>query len=858
MKKLFGTLLVCMPLWSEISVLELKNTLNECPNERVMLSPLSGAIMWQSGWLKNVFLYGPESACKKCITALFTFNDETGNLIVTRNTSSAAQLLCVYNLAGLLVKWYLQNKESVLVQNHSTLDGSPKPDQIKESINALRREIKNICLQDIARWHAVLQKAEFTDSTPSPDNYASIKSINTITNKELPKLLSLLCDAIIELNSEQAPFPSFTIEQILAAFWFATQQDTLHVAQYMDNILRFDLTDFNPFTQASYTLTELQTLPTKDEQEKTAVWLIHHKKNSTTLPPIVYPQIHHYGAVKSSVDMAETTVHNIINFLTYCPKSTSFSLKNFPTAHQKLVTFYQDYDVTRAQSDAARKAWFELICSLKHDDPSIVYLHDSCTTAGDELNILKILNVLLKTNLRNMLELERLSKPSHPIRVKKESTNNYAILSAGNGAELTCDQTLSCVRFGTPVRPLFTHATQDMEDPFTQALFLLSPSLAPIDDTRLDYYLFAHNIADVTECSLLACDLLANSKHRINSASPRFKIFEKFVKKMIAPRSPEWLKQIAQRVYTSTRIKNTSDLENLFTQLGISIEKTTLLSEMMARKDLDGMKRLIDADTDINKPDFSGKLPLERAIEEGNTSLVTLLIKNGAKINITYHDNDKSAQTPLLHAIKNGQNNIIQLLLQNGADPDYGPTGVMPLIAAIEGENTPLTVTLLESAAQANTVDADGTPALIVAIKKGLTGTINPLIKHGADINTTQNFGRSALTTAVECANKEITHTLLKHGANPDLLDGIDQTPLVLACTLGLTDIVALLLEHDAHPNIASGHKTTPLIAATQANNGTLIRLLLQKGAHVRHRDEFGKAAIDYAQTDEIKNLLTK
>jgi len=115
MKKLL--LIVCFfqLLFSEISVLDLKNSyscLRGTGNE--MLAPLVGAISWHSDWMKNFYRFGnPETACVKLAQSLFYYNEQTGHFGITKSNSSFANYLAKNNKVYALIDWYVKNKEKL-------------------------------------------------------------------------------------------------------------------------------------------------------------------------------------------------------------------------------------------------------------------------------------------------------------------------------------------------------------------------------------------------------------------------------------------------------------------------------------------------------------------------------------------------------------------------------------------------------------------------------------------------------------------------------------------------------------------------------------------------------------------------
>lgn len=135
------------------------------------------------------------------------------------------------------------------------------------------------------------------------------------------------------------------------------------------------------------------------------------------------------------------------------------------------------------------------------------------------------------------------------------------------------------------------------------------------------------------------------------------------------------------------------------------------------------------------------------------------------------------------------------------------------------------------------------------------------LIK-GADVNARyisekaeMSYGETAVIIAASAGNKEMVRMLLKRGADPNITNE-GYSAIIYAATYGHTDIVKMLVENGANINQIHVDGTTPLINAVLTGNIELVKLLLEMGADTSIKDYGGKTAEDYAEKDEIKELL--
>lgn len=134
--------------------------------------------------------------------------------------------------------------------------------------------------------------------------------------------------------------------------------------------------------------------------------------------------------------------------------------------------------------------------------------------------------------------------------------------------------------------------------------------------------------------------------------------------------------------------------------------------EAAATGDLEALESAISGDPsaiDTYSPD--GYTPLGYAAYFGNTDAVEFLLKSGADVNASSH-NDFHL-TPLHSACSSGYNSIASLLLESGADPNaQQSSGVTPLHSAAHHGNKSLIKMLLVCGADSKLTMNDGkTPA---------------------------------------------------------------------------------------------------------------------------------------------------
>ena len=175
------------------------------------------------------------------------------------------------------------------------------------------------------------------------------------------------------------------------------------------------------------------------------------------------------------------------------------------------------------------------------------------------------------------------------------------------------------------------------------------------------------------------------------------------------------------------------------------------------------VKQIIAEGANLNAPADRWRIvpPLHRAVEAGHADVVSVLLANGADIEVR----DQLDRTPLHEAAFRGDTDMAKLLIAQGANVN----------------------------ATARYERFAGQSPLHLAAYVGHPSMIALLLEKGADINAPDEYGRTPLHLATFCGHASVVSVLLKNGADPNATDSRQHIPLVLAQSAGFADIVALL-----------------------------------------------------------------
>jgi ankyrin repeat protein len=136
--------------------------------------------------------------------------------------------------------------------------------------------------------------------------------------------------------------------------------------------------------------------------------------------------------------------------------------------------------------------------------------------------------------------------------------------------------------------------------------------------------------------------------------------------------------------------------------------------------------------------------------------------------------------------------------------------------------------------------------ALFAAIRRGAAGEVERALEGDAGANSVDADGIPAVMAAALFGDARLVQVLLSHHADPNVKGPGGTTALIWA----VPDIqkVRMLLDHGAAVNTKTDtERTALLVAASYPRTSDLLRLLLERGADLRAQDRGGATALSLA-----------
>src|SRR5215475_13852618 len=176
----------------------------------------------------------------------------------------------------------------------------------------------------------------------------------------------------------------------------------------------------------------------------------------------------------------------------------------------------------------------------------------------------------------------------------------------------------------------------------------------------------------------------------------------------------------------------------------------------------------------------------------------------------------------------------VRALLQTGADVNAAQVdGTTALHWAAYNDDADTVALLLRAKANVNAVNRYGVLPLELACTNGSAAIVKLLLEAGADANATMKGGETVLMLAARSGNAEAVKALLARGAKHDAGERHGQTALMWAAAEGNTAVVRALIEAGADINAKLDSGFTPFFLAVREGRLDTVRTFLAAGIDV-------------------------
>ncbi len=193
-----------------------------------------------------------------------------------------------------------------------------------------------------------------------------------------------------------------------------------------------------------------------------------------------------------------------------------------------------------------------------------------------------------------------------------------------------------------------------------------------------------------------------------------------------------------------------------------------------------------------------------------------------------------ASESPLADAVQKQDRPTALSLLEQGVDANAAQVdGMTALHWAVYHEDAELTKRIVAAGGKVQAQNRYGVTPLSIACQNGHAGIVECLLDAGADANTRLRGGETALMTASRTGRIGPVKALLAHGADVNAKERQGQTALMWAAAEGHWAVVDALLEEGADFRTPLPSGFTPLFFAVREGRTDVVFRLLEAGVDV-------------------------
>lgn len=164
---------------------------------------------------------------------------------------------------------------------------------------------------------------------------------------------------------------------------------------------------------------------------------------------------------------------------------------------------------------------------------------------------------------------------------------------------------------------------------------------------------------------------------------------------------------------------------------------------------------------------------------------------------------------------------------------------------------------LLDSGADPDITDSNGSTALMLAANLGMQVAVKKLLSKTTNINTINKDNSSVLMDVTMNNDDVILSLLIKRGANLNIRHYNGETALMAAAFMGYGKIVELLINNGADLNIKNDAGESAIFSAVNNREQDIVNILLKAGADIDITNYAKRTVLDVAlQNDDFISIV--
>lgn len=236
------------------------------------------------------------------------------------------------------------------------------------------------------------------------------------------------------------------------------------------------------------------------------------------------------------------------------------------------------------------------------------------------------------------------------------------------------------------------------------------------------------------------------------------------------------------------------------------------------------LERLLQKGCNPNITTVDGITPLMLAAFKGDPSVMRILIKGGAKVNLA----DSRGETALHYLAGYTQKDCLSGVKSGVVISAYEEK--IPIVPCSK-KNPEAIQILIAAKAELDHEDNLGRTALHWTAERNDSACADLLIEAGASLDLEDKEGCTPYVLAIKSNSPAVLQSLIKARCDQTAIDGLMGTALALAAIKGHTSIVEILLLNGEDPDECGYFGMTPLMLCAYESHVSTVKTLLQMGA---------------------------